>query len=268
MNKKTVLYTIIILLIIFFPLTIYSYTIKDQDLKMEEENPKHFPYYSGYLWFYKDNQLINKYKCENERCTYAYPVINQKYVFIIDGQLIKLYDINLNKVYANFDEVKKGEDIYLVKKDNLWGIYIINDEIQEIEKTVNENIKILNSKFVIKKDNQWTLKDKDRIILNNLEQEIVAFNNNYVICQDNNYFKIYDLNGYNLMSDYYINNYSLSPNYIALVIDNILYIYEDLNNAYLNYYKLDSNSPITIEENNHNLIIRQGNILLDTLAIP
>ncbi len=268
MNKRIVLYTMIVLLIIFFPLTIYSYTLKNKNINNEEENIKHFPYFKGYLWFYnEDALLINKYKCENERCTYTYPIINQKYVFITDGNLIKLYDIINNQIYNTYNEVKKEDNVYLVSKDNLWGVYEINEEIKEIEKIVNESITILNHKLIIKKDNKWTLKDQNKTILSNLEHEIVAFNNNYVISKGTNEFMIYDLNGNLLMNDYYISNYSISDNYLALVINNTLYIYKDLNNNYLQSYYLNNIQNISIEEGDNNLLIKQDNILLDTLAI-
>lgn len=265
MNKKIVLYTIIILLIIFLPLTIFSYTLKDRDNTLKDENPHHFPYFNGSLWFYnEDAKLINKYNCENERCTYAYPIINKKYVFIKDGNKIKLYDIMNNKINNTFDEVKEEDNNYLVKKDNLWGIYKVDEDIKEVIKINYEDIKIINNKFILKNGNKWQISDDNKIIVDNINNEVVNFNNNYIICQD---MKIYDYNGNLYMNENTISNYAISNNYLALVINNILYIYQYLNNNYVKSYYLNNIQNISLEEDNNSLLIKQDNILLDTLAI-
>ena len=104
MSNKKVLYTIIILLIIFFPLTVLGFIFKDKEFTYQDnnDNPKHLPYYHNSLWFYDNDELINKYSCQYERCTYLFPIINNKYVFINDGN-IHLYDIINNTNTYNFE---------------------------------------------------------------------------------------------------------------------------------------------------------------------
>ena len=55
-EDKGVLITIIVLLVIFLPLTILGYI---EHNKMEN-NYEHKLYYQGYLWFYDNDKLIGK----------------------------------------------------------------------------------------------------------------------------------------------------------------------------------------------------------------
>ncbi len=234
MNKKRVLYVIIILLIIFIPLTIYSYTLKNND-NIKEENPHHFPYLKGALWFYdKENNLINKYVCEEKNCLYKEGIINNKYVFIRDGIEIKLYDIYENKIVRIFSDLINEDDLFILNENNLWGVLKFDKEINEI----------VPFKY------------------NNIE-----FNNNYLFANKLN-IDIYDKFGNVYLKDMSIDDYILSNNYIGIISNNKLYIYKNLNDSYLKSFDLeDANKEIIFEENNNFLYIKIDGILIDTIDI-
>ncbi len=111
-QKKGVFITIIVLLIIFLPLSIVSFTLHKMDEKNPRhpvvDNPSHEFLYNGKLYFYnKNGSLLGTYECKNPNgiCDYAtssnddalyavdvypneetkIPVVNDRYVFLVDG---------------------------------------------------------------------------------------------------------------------------------------------------------------------------------------
>ena len=82
-EDKGVLITIIVLLVIFLPLTILGYIEHD---KMEN-NYDHKLYYQGYLWFYDNDKLIGKYKCNSK---FAKSPINISLSFFLFFNMILL----------------------------------------------------------------------------------------------------------------------------------------------------------------------------------
>ncbi len=162
-NKKITLWTIIILLIIFLPLTIYATTMHIILANQKEENYNHEFKYNGNLYFYDENgNLLGKYTCASsmDNCDYALvsskkdnslneleseeasiPVIANRFVFLKDGvedsdkANILLYDLNLNRTIGKYQEVKDygigiDRDYYILKnEDDLWGVVSFEDGI-------------------------------------------------------------------------------------------------------------------------------------------
>lgn len=266
MRNKKVLYTIIILLIIFIPLTILGFIFKNQAHTIEDDNvnPKHYPYYNHYLWFYDNDKLISKYSCQNDRCTYLFPIINNKYVFILDGN-IHLYDINNGKVYHTYTNVIDNlNNTYIVEDNNLKGIIKVNDDIEElipITYSVMEKDNFNLDLYKVKDNNLWYIIDEDNKVLSNkLEQEIVNFNEQYLILneqiidyQNNSYF---DINKENVL---------VTKDIIGIIENNNLYIYEDLNSDYLKSYIVKG--KMSLNQTDDLLRIYSDDELLDMLAL-
>lgn len=136
-HKKGVLITIIVLLVIFLPLSVLSYALHKMDEnnneKKHEENPSHELYYQGKLYFYdKDENLLGTYTCQNDElhCKIAsntiddeiyaldyyqdenldLNIIKDRYVFLNDSMAeiapIILYDIKRNRTMATYNSVK------------------------------------------------------------------------------------------------------------------------------------------------------------------
>lgn len=160
-NKKITFVIIIILLIVFVPLAIFSTTLHLQNKKQSIDNPNHEFLYNGKLYFYKNDELLGNYVCEEtDYCDYAiarmnstYPLmepkqtkneklslIENRYAFLMDTTTtllntaeIILFDIETNKEIGRYTEVKNygvGIDntIYLVKnKEGLWGAIEFKD---------------------------------------------------------------------------------------------------------------------------------------------
>ena len=253
MKNKPVLYTIIILLVIFIPLTILGFYYKEKPISIKDDNTKHFPYYNNSLWFYQNDKLISKYACLNSRCSYNIKsIINNKYVFIKDGDILYLYDINKGSVYNKYLDCLNEDNKYICKSDkNLWGVLNINDEVKEIIPFIYESINLNKNKYIVKKDNKYYLIDENNNISIGFTSKIEDYNNTYIISKEEGRYFIYDYKGNEYLNNYNINNYSLSDNYIGIVLNNNLNIYNNINNLPLKVITLNNyNTKIRFEEKN------------------
>ncbi len=154
-NKKIALINIVILLVIFLPITIIGLVKHIQDSAVIE-NPNHDFFYDNSLWFYdaKDN-LINTYKCKSSICELAKPIIDDdtyhinyykdgvddvikyngsSHTFINDNNVISLYDIRNGKSFINLKSIKTynttlDNNLYIVQNgiNNLWGVIKIDN---------------------------------------------------------------------------------------------------------------------------------------------
>ncbi len=166
-NKKITLWVIIVLLIILAPITIFSTSMHFSRLAFEE-NKNHEFHYNGKLYFYKNDQLLGTYTCENPSgyCDYAIEMpndsyslaereieesekittINDRYVFLIDTNSsqvenanIILYDLSAERKIGEYKKVKDYQvgidhDYYIIQnQNNLWGVFSLeNDIVAEI----------------------------------------------------------------------------------------------------------------------------------------
>lgn len=160
-NKKAVFILIIVLLVLFLPLSILSLTLhimRKDDNGIKSNNVNHEFYYEGSLYFYKNNgDLLGTYKCQNEKanCHYAksslddkkYAIdsykpedldlktINNRYAFLIDGtEDVILYDIVNERKRATYQSVKNygigiEENAFIVEnKDGKYGMLSLEKE--------------------------------------------------------------------------------------------------------------------------------------------
>jgi hypothetical protein len=161
-NRKSTLCVIIILLVIFLPISIFSTVTHFQNIEVEEENPTHEFKFDGKLYFYDENdKLLGTYTCENEmeNCDYATNVYSSKYALderndepeklgIVSDRFaflkdengiyetnILLYDISIGKVVSEYQEVKNynvgiDNNYYILKNENnLYGVVTLDDGI-------------------------------------------------------------------------------------------------------------------------------------------
>ena len=240
-EDKGVLITIIVLLVIFLPLTILGYI---EHNKMEN-NYEHKLYYQGYLWFYDNDKLIGKYKCNNDMCNLATTTIkddeydkrnyrgdlegtilpiNNKYAFIKDGDKIILYDITTNGSLASYKSVnnyntKIVDDTYIVEQENgKFGVLRFANGLESVipfeydfiglTNNLSENNELIANYFLVKQDNLWFLIDyQNNIISKKYDKEIIdyrIFNEYIAIITDQN-IDIYNLDDKVLINSKRIN---------------------------------------------------------------
>lgn len=162
--KKGVLRTIIVLLCLFFPLSVLSFALHLLNAPTEEnviDNPNHEFYYQGKLYFYDTNHsLLGTYPCESsmEYCNFAssmiddnmyaldyyksddlaIDVIDSKYAFLVDQQSQNpnpfLYDIQKGRVITKYSSVKNygigiEENLFIVGDQELkYGVLSLDRE--------------------------------------------------------------------------------------------------------------------------------------------
>ncbi len=154
--RKGVFITIVVLLVIFLPLSVVSFVLYiqygDTIDKKSEENPNHEFFYNNQLYFYnKEDTLLGKYVCKNSSsaCGLASSVlddhlysldyykstelemdiINDRYVFLIDDTNLTdakpfLYDILNERIMTTYSSVKNygigiEDDLFVVADANL-----------------------------------------------------------------------------------------------------------------------------------------------------
>ena len=233
-EDKGVLITIIVLLIIFLPLTILGYIEHD---KMEN-NYDHKLYYQGYLWFYDNDKLIGKYKCNSDTCDLAPTTIkddeydkrnyrgdladtilpiNNKYAFIKDGDKIILYDITTNGSLASYRSVnnyntKIVEDLYIIEQENgkfgvlkfangLESVIPFEYDFIRLTNNLNENNELIADYFLVKQDNDWFVIDNQNEVVSKKHQsEIIDYRifDKYIAIITNGKIDIYNINDDNL----------------------------------------------------------------------
>ncbi len=268
MKNKNVFKTIIVLLIIFIPLTIWSYILKDKNIGSNNDNPKHFPYYQSALWFYDNDNLIGKYNCSFDRCSYK--LGNTKYTIIRDGDNYFLYDIRNEKVLEEYDNANNIIDNdYIVTSNNLKGVVRVGDETKVVIPLNYEEVKLssnLKDNYLVKKDNVWFIVDSENNkISNNFNLEIIDFNNNYIICESNERIRIFSYEGREYLNNLFIKEVNLTLNSLSAINNTYLYIYSDVNNSPLKVYNYKDTLKVVEEDN---LIkVYDSDTLLDTLAI-
>ncbi len=299
-NKKTVLATIIALLIIFVPLTIASYFLKEKENPFDK-NPGHDFYYKEMLWFYDGNDLINTYHCNTTSCDYAEyviddedinyykdgnlkksEVINNNYVFIKDGALTNLYSLDYGKVLQSYKQVKTYntnifDNIYILQnQDDLWGAISVSENINSIlpfeysfvglKDNINEDGSLNADMFIVSKNNKWYLVSKDNEKKSSeFDSKIVDFNDKLIVTKGSSYH-IYNYDKNEYLIDYNISDYKLVKDYLLIISNNMLYIYKDISNGYLKSYNVSSGKLNTEVENNK-IIIKIGENVIDTLDV-
>ena len=276
-NKKIILITIIVLLVIFLPLTVWGFVLNQN--KDDNANPNHDLMKDGYLWFYdSNNNLLNKYQCQNEGCDLAeFSIDDDNYnidyykdgtknkmeykgsthTLIKDGDIINLYSVKDNQVLTSFKSVKTynttlENNLYIVQnKDNdLWGIIKINENgINDLTIPMATEYQFIGLKNAMNENNQlktdkFVVKKDDKWFITNLAKENLSEPSEDEIVDYNDKFII-----------------SKNENYLVYNYNN-----ERLLSTYniTKYFLLDNNIGIV---SNNNLYVLDGEKLLGRYAL-
>ena len=163
--RKSTLCVIIVLLVFFLPITIFS-TTKAIQKALYVENPNHEFKYNNKLYFYDGEELLGTYPCLNftEVCELAtpdnkpdpniilkeyevsnpttIPIINSRYVFVKDTTFENvatssaiLYDLTTNQLLIKYNKVKNygiglDNNILIVQDNNgKYGVIELADNV-------------------------------------------------------------------------------------------------------------------------------------------
>lgn len=166
-ENKSILVIIIVLLIIFLPLSLLGIYLNfanvltdktDTDLSNNSNISSNEKYKDGTLYFYdSDNNLLGTYNCIDTKCSYGksiiddtdysidylntksqdFNIVNNRFIFINDENKYKLYDIANKKKVVEYEKVKNynnmmQDDLYIVMSNNKWGVVKIGETIETI----------------------------------------------------------------------------------------------------------------------------------------
>lgn len=264
MNDKKTLITIIVLLVIVFPLgiigTVKNFTVPST--KVVDDNLNKEFIYNNKLYFYLNDKLVSTYACNN--CSLAeYKIddnnyhtnyynagvkkvsgtLNNYFGLFKKGDNILLYNLVGSKVVDEYNSIKdyrvnSSNNFLITKKDTGFGVTFIDlahktipnnyDYIAVPSHLVNGVLDATN--FIVKKDNLWLLLNEDGTINKEFTTEIVDYSNNYYILYDGLYH-IVDSNDTEYLTALEKTNVYGVDKYIFVLSNNQLFVYEDLNNV-------------------------------------
>ncbi len=268
-TKKSTLYTIIALLVIFVPLTSYGIyqKITSKVENITKENPNHDFYYQGRLYFYDEQgNFLGNYTCGADNCGHVKTIIddesynlnyyadgtqeylnyeNNDYAFVSDGKNIILYSFKLKAPIITYSEVKdyhttNNHNYLIAKKDGKWGVLNLNSLTNVIDYTfdfIGLPNKVVDGvlqtdNFIAFKDNRWYILDAEGNPKNNgVLAPIIAFNPNYILTNEKEIFD-YESNKVPINVSY--KDIALVDGYTVLVTNNnTVLVYSDLKGLIL-----------------------------------
>lgn len=293
MKDKKTLITIIILLVIFIPISIYStYNHFHEPKETLKENLNKETFFDDKVYFYLENQLLGYYECKD--CSKVDYVINDNQYhtnYYKDGT--KELDVTINTMYGVF---KKDNDniLYNIVGKNVIGKYqelknykidssskyliyknerkygVINFEIGgtpipcdydyiSIPSHLNENI-LDNSKYIVLTNNIWKILDNKNNVVVTSNEEIVDFNNLYYVTYNNGY-NIYDYQGNKYLEMIPKTNVYGVGDYLFILNDKQLFIYKNANENMITFKLLSDYNSIYFNKTKNSVeIIINGNI--------
>lgn len=282
MKNKPTLIAIIVLLVIFVPLSIYTTYLKL--FKVEELPDTKIQEVTSYL------DEIDKFvdiKTDGKRTNIGtFKIANKDYTFVLKDNTVYLHSIadNLNildyqaiKFYNSYIE----NNLLIVKRDNKWGIINLNS-LQPVVKPEydylglidDEKDDVLNTNtFIGLKNNFYSLYklgDSFKKVSSDFKDIIYTYNNNQkvIITINNDRYKVYDFNGNNLLENYEITNAAITNNYLAIIdSQNNLYLFNRVPGLPFENYSVKDVSKLKLKESANTLEIYLNDNLYKNIDI-
>ena len=307
-ENKAVLITIIVLLCIFLPLSVFG-LIKNKEESIKESklvNPNHELYYKGDVWFYDNEKLLATYKCTTDDCELAqtnnndneYNInyykdgtdnlikpYNNKYAFIQDGDDIFLFDISTKTVLTKYSNVKnygtniEGSRLLIENGQGKWGVLAFGSVLENVipfdydfvglpNKLTSDNA-LESSNFIVEKDSKWYIvNDKNEPLCPELEDTVVDFNDNYIITLNNSKYSIFNYTKEKYFESQEINDYAILNNYVAILVTDKLFIYDNPHGVYIGNVDIKSTyKTIELELNNSKLDVLLDETVVNSIEI-
>lgn len=305
-NQKATIITIVVLLLIFTPLTVISAFIKESHNPLDE-NPKHEFFYKGYLWFYDENdKYLSKYECLTETCDFTnatidddtyglnyykdgkdskIKVIDDRYTFITDGAIKYLVNVATGGSLQAYKEIKNygttlDDNVYIIKNsDDVWGALSVGSVLSPVlpfeydfiglTNRIKDNNIVATDKFIVKKNNKWYLVNNQNSALSGyFDDPIVDYTDNYIVTKNSQYYRVFTYQNYEYLNNLMINNVIVKDNYFGVVSNNTLYIYHNSFDNYIRMFNLNSaSSKVEISKVDNNLEIKIDGNIVESIAI-
>jgi len=283
-DKKTLI-AIIVLLALFLPLSIYGVIEHKSGKKSNAsgDNPNHEFIYNNKVYFYQENgELLNTYQCL-EDCAVVEAIvdddnynvhyykdgdknldgnINDDYVLFKDGADIMLYNKKLNKKIVSWLSVKDysvehTNPILITNNGGVASVVSLSDmrviitdyDYIGIPNRVKDGV-LDTSRFIAKNDNSWYVLEQDGTYKHTaFNDPIVDFNDRYIVVSNFDNNRIYSYDNQEYLGEIVNKKVYCVGDYIGVIIDDVLYLYQDLNGSVITNMKLDSYNEISFNIN-------------------
>ncbi len=302
-GKKALIITLSILVILVISAIIIYFTIikdKEEENIVEEEpvilEKDNYRYENGNLVFLDlSEREIGQYTCENkdtEKCYVAKfdytddtferilnvneqneeiekssPVYHNRYIFVFDGDIIHLYNMQTKEKEMDFQSIKgyaNASDLVVVKDDkNLYGLLKIDENGADyLIRPSYDYLGIVNTKLnllVAHDKNQTFIIDMNgQKLSSDIKANVMMVNEDFIVGIVNNTYNLYDYQYDELISDYdYI---GLHDGVVSLVKGNRLYLMDkELNPLYVDGLRLENKDYVK------KLVYDKDNKLVKTL---
>ena len=263
-TKKSTLITIIVLLVIVLPPAVYG-TYASHRGEVEEKNVNKDFYFNGYLYFYDESgKEKGRYECVSTDCGYVETVIddeeyninyykdgqdeklaysNDDFALIQDNKEIFIYSLKLNQKIVTFKAVKdyhtkiNGDALIAQNEEGKWGVLLLSnmttiipynyDFIGLVNNLVDDKLDL--STLIAKDANGWYLIDGNNVKkTTNMSEVIVNYTDKYLLT---NKKELYDYTGSLLSLPVPYQDIYLVDNYVVLVNNNVVLVYDDIRKA-------------------------------------
>ncbi|MBQ4584352.1 MAG: hypothetical protein IJA94_05650 [Bacilli bacterium] len=226
-NKYT-FYSIVILLIILVPCSIYGTYMHIKT----NANINHEFKFNNKLYFYENDKLLGTYDCKSDDCDYAIhsstksSIINSQYTFISDDKKVYLYDITSKESLKTYEEVQTiMENIYKVRQNGLWGAISISATLNTLLECSYDDLEFKNNKFLALKDNKWSIYQNQKELFST-ELEIKDFTEELVVVTNNGIDKLYDYQSKEYLENVLDKELTFVSEFILLERNSNYYVYQ------------------------------------------
>lgn len=293
MKDKKTLITIIVLLIIFLPLTVIG-TINHfkgaGKTTVEDENVNKDFIFNNKVYFYQDGVLSSTYECDNcgvsepilddaNYHTNSYqsgtkefnPILGDGWALFKKGDKEALYNLIGKNVVFEYQAVKSYKvdtesNILISRSGNKWGVSFLDMSATGIKNNYDyialpahfTNDVLETSKFIGQINNKWYILDSNstNAVIGLVENEIVDFNDNYYITYNDGSYKVMDYNNVeHLVGNSFKNIYAVGKYIFAVTTSNILFIYENCDMPILKNTQLPEYKEIYFSKNDNGIAI-------------
>ncbi len=266
MQDKKTLISIIVLLVIFIPLSVLG-TIKHfepEDDTPVDDNPNKELIYEDKVYLYDDNGvLLDTYNCddcskaeivldESEYHTNYYkngneefgPVIDENWAIFMEDDDYALYNLAGHMVGGYYQSVKNYKvgmtnKALIYKYNGEWGVTFLDNSAEGITSSQHQyeyltlcahlkNNLLDTSYFISKRKSLWFLLDNNGNAVTVVRSEIVDYSSNYIVTYDDGYH-IFDLEENEYLQYMTKDKVFGIDKYIVILVNNVLYFYENCN---------------------------------------
>lgn len=300
MKDKKTLYTQIVLLILFLPLSIVATVVhsKYKNGEVIDTNPSKSLIYQDKVYFYDGNNLLGTYPCKT--CLRASSVIDddkyhinyykygvsdidstlsQSFGIIKNSNSLELINVKTGTVVNRYEDVKTYKidskpNVLINKKDGKWGIVYLDLSSKVIANNYEfigvpafmENNNLSFNKFIVYDGSKWQIIDRAEEVLVQSDAEIVDFSDNYYVTYDGSYH-VYDYNNNAYLTDMLISNAYGAGKYLFVRVGMNLLIYEKIEEGLIDRVMIVDGNNVNIIKNEKNYEVYVEGNLRDTIAL-